>query len=174
MIDDFKDDICNALEDYSARIVELKQDMDSAMESAAAVSQDIAQLKNRFVTIEQGEKCTQCHAPLLLRQFYVFPCQHTFHADCLIGLVRPFNHEFLIVSAQDSFIGQGIVVRCPIATHSYTPNRTSQVGGCISNKWATCNICARCINCHTDISAVARSDANTENSPLVCIHSGDC
>ncbi|KDN42905.1 hypothetical protein RSAG8_06431, partial [Rhizoctonia solani AG-8 WAC10335] len=68
VIDDFKDDICNALEDYSARIVELKQDMDGAMESAAAVSRDISQLKNRF--------------------FYAFPCQHTFHADCLIGLVK--------------------------------------------------------------------------------------
>ncbi|CAE6455564.1 unnamed protein product [Rhizoctonia solani] len=88
VIDDFKDDICNALEDYSARIVELKQDMDGAMESAAAVSRDISQLKNRFVIIEQGERCTHCQAPLLLRQFYAFPCQHTFHADCLIGLVK--------------------------------------------------------------------------------------
>ncbi|ELU41557.1 DigA protein [Rhizoctonia solani AG-1 IA] len=88
VIDDFKDDICNALEDYSARIVELKQDMDGAMESAAAVSRDISQLKNRFVIIEQGERCTQCQAPLLLRQFYAFPCQHTFHADCLIGLAK--------------------------------------------------------------------------------------
>ncbi|KAF8741427.1 Pep3/Vps18/deep orange family, partial [Rhizoctonia solani] len=88
VIDDFKDDICNALEDYSARIVELKQDMDGAMQSAAAVSRDISQLKNRFVIIEQGERCTQCQAPLLLRQFYAFPCQHTFHADCLIGLAK--------------------------------------------------------------------------------------
>ncbi|CCO26653.1 Vacuolar protein sorting-associated protein 18 homolog [Rhizoctonia solani AG-1 IB] len=88
VIDDFKDDICNALEDYSARIVELKQDMDGAMESAAAVSRDISQLKTRFVIIERGERCTQCQAPLLLRQFYAFPCQHTFHADCLIGLAK--------------------------------------------------------------------------------------
>ncbi|KAJ1311737.1 hypothetical protein OPQ81_010207 [Rhizoctonia solani] len=88
VIDDFKDDICNALEDYSARIIELKQDMDGAMESAAAVSRDISQLRNRFVIIEQGERCTHCQAPLLLRQFYAFPCQHTFHADCLIGLAK--------------------------------------------------------------------------------------
>jgi hypothetical protein len=86
VIDDFKDEICNALEDYSSHILDLKREMDGAMESAAAVSRDIAQLKNRFVTIEPGERCTQCNAPLLSRQFYVFPCQHTFHADCLIGL----------------------------------------------------------------------------------------
>ncbi|KAF8761172.1 Pep3/Vps18/deep orange family [Rhizoctonia solani] len=79
------EDICRSSL-ISARIVELKQDMDGAMESAAAVSRDISQLKNRFVIIEQGERCTQCQAPLLLRQFYAFPCQHTFHADCLIGL----------------------------------------------------------------------------------------
>ncbi|KAG8698773.1 hypothetical protein FRC09_007030 [Ceratobasidium sp. 395] len=88
VIDDFKDEICNALEDYSAHIVELKREMDGAMESAAAVSRDIAQLKNRFVTIEQGDRCTQCNAALLTRQFYVFPCHHMFHADCLIGLAK--------------------------------------------------------------------------------------
>ncbi|KAG8747248.1 hypothetical protein FRC10_001864 [Ceratobasidium sp. 414] len=88
VIDDFKDEICNALEDYSAHIVELKREMDGAMESAAAVSRDIAQLKNRFMTIEQGDRCTQCNAALLTRQFYVFPCHHMFHADCLIGLAK--------------------------------------------------------------------------------------
>ncbi|KAG9103218.1 hypothetical protein FRC06_011758 [Ceratobasidium sp. 370] len=83
-----RDEICNALEDYSAHIVELKREMDGAMESASAVSRDIAQLKNRFVAIEQGDRCTQCNAALLTRQFYVFPCHHMFHADCLIGLAK--------------------------------------------------------------------------------------
>ena len=88
VIDDFKEEICNALEDYAAHIDELKSEMDDATRNAQAIKGEIAVLKTRFVTIDAGERCSSCGNALLTRQFYVFPCQHTFHADCLIGLVR--------------------------------------------------------------------------------------
>ena len=88
VIDDFKEEICNALEGYAAHIDELKSEMDDATRNAQAIKSDIAVLKTRFVTIDAGERCSSCGNALLTRQFYVFPCQHTFHADCLIGLVR--------------------------------------------------------------------------------------
>jgi hypothetical protein len=88
VIDDFKEEICNALEGYAAHIDELKSEMDDATKNAQAIKSDIAVLKTRFVTIDAGERCSSCGNALLTRQFYVFPCQHTFHADCLIGLVR--------------------------------------------------------------------------------------
>lgn len=87
VIDDFKDDICTALEGYSAHIELLKGEMDEATRNAESIKKDIVGLKNRFVTLEAGERCSTCSYPLLIRQFYVFPCQHSFHADCLIGLV---------------------------------------------------------------------------------------
>lgn len=87
VIDDFKEEICNALEGYSAHIDDLKGEMDEATRNAQAIKDDITALKNRFVTIDAGERCSSCGLALLTRQFYVFPCQHTFHADCLIGLV---------------------------------------------------------------------------------------
>jgi hypothetical protein len=87
VIDDFKEEICNALEGYSARIEELKGEMDEATRNAQSIKADITALRNRFVAIDAGERCSSCGFALLTRQFYVFPCQHTFHADCLIGLV---------------------------------------------------------------------------------------
>ncbi|GAA5965015.1 hypothetical protein JCM8115_005683 [Rhodotorula mucilaginosa] len=84
VIDDFKEEICSALEDYSAHIERLKEDMTEATRSAEAIKADIAELDNRFVVVEAGEKCGVCRQQLLTRQFYVFPCQHCFHADCLI------------------------------------------------------------------------------------------
>ena len=87
VIDDFKAEICSALEEYSARIEELKAEMDDATASADSIKRDIEGLRNRFVTVEQGDKCWKCGLPLLTRQFYVFPCQHSFHADCLISMV---------------------------------------------------------------------------------------
>jgi vacuolar protein sorting-associated protein 18 len=87
VIDDFKDEICNALEGYAAHIDTLRRDMDEATRNADAIKQDVAALQNRFVTLDAAERCVECKHPLLTRQFYVFPCQHSFHADCLIGMV---------------------------------------------------------------------------------------
>ncbi|KAJ8297008.1 Vacuolar protein sorting-associated protein 18 [Rhodotorula toruloides] len=84
VIDDFKEEICSALEDYSAHIEKLKEDMNEATRSAEAIKADIAELENRFVVVDANEKCGACAQQLLTRQFYVFPCQHCFHADCLI------------------------------------------------------------------------------------------
>ena len=87
VIDDFKAEICAALEEYSVRIDELKTEMDEATASAESIKRDIDGLANRFVTVEQSDKCWKCGKRLITRQFYVFPCQHTFHADCLISMV---------------------------------------------------------------------------------------
>lgn len=87
VIDDFKDEICDALEGYAAHIDGLRKEMDEATANATAIKADIAGLQNRFVTLDAGERCAHCKHSLLTRQFYVFPCQHSFHADCLIGLV---------------------------------------------------------------------------------------
>lgn len=62
--------------------------MDEATRNAEAIKQDITALQRRFITVDAGEKCSMCAHMLMTRQFYVFPCHHTFHADCLIGLVR--------------------------------------------------------------------------------------
>jgi len=87
VIDDFKDEIANALESYSAQIEALKNEMDDATRSAESMKEYIVGLKNRFITVDAGERCSVCSIPILSRQFYVFPCHHAFHADCLVGLV---------------------------------------------------------------------------------------
>ncbi|KAI2636463.1 Pep3/Vps18/deep orange family-domain-containing protein [Hypomontagnella submonticulosa] len=83
VIDDFKDEICNALEDYSRNIDTLKKEMDESSQTAANIKVDIAALDHRYAIVEPGEKCYVCALPLLSRQFFVFPCQHAFHSDCL-------------------------------------------------------------------------------------------
>ncbi|KJA29290.1 hypothetical protein HYPSUDRAFT_32690 [Hypholoma sublateritium FD-334 SS-4] len=90
VIDDFKEEIAHALEGYSAQIDTLKAEMDEATQTAESIKQDIAALKNRFITIDANEQCSHCSNLLLTRQFYVFPCHHTFHADCLISLAKEY------------------------------------------------------------------------------------
>ena len=43
----------------------------------------------RYGFIGATDKCRLCNFPLLTRQFYLFPCQHCFHADCLTTEVSP-------------------------------------------------------------------------------------
>ncbi|KAI1500584.1 Pep3/Vps18/deep orange family-domain-containing protein [Biscogniauxia marginata] len=83
VIDDFKDEICSALEDYSRSIDGLKREMDESSQTAANIRADIAGLDRRYAVVEPGERCYVCALPLLSRQFFVFPCQHAFHSDCL-------------------------------------------------------------------------------------------
>ncbi|KAF2258660.1 hypothetical protein CC78DRAFT_586826 [Lojkania enalia] len=83
VIDDFKEEICNALEDYSRKIDELKKEMDESEDTAAHIKTDIKALDQRYAIVEPGERCYACGLPLLARQFFVFPCQHAFHSDCL-------------------------------------------------------------------------------------------
>ncbi|KAF8953441.1 hypothetical protein CPC16_003759 [Podila verticillata] len=90
LIDDFKEEICQALEEYNIHIDELKADMDEATKSAENIRIDVRELRSRFAVVASTERCTSCDFPLLTRQFYIFPCQHTFHADCLIKNLTPF------------------------------------------------------------------------------------
>jgi hypothetical protein len=83
VIDDFKDEICSALEDYSRHIDALRQEMDNSAQTARQIRSEIASLDMRYAIVEPGEKCWTCSLPLLSRQFFVFPCQHAFHSDCL-------------------------------------------------------------------------------------------
>jgi hypothetical protein len=87
VIDDFKEEIAHALEGYSSHIDTLKSEMDEATQMAESIKRDVVALKNRFVTIDAEEQCSQCSHLLMTRHFYVFPCRHCFHADCLISLV---------------------------------------------------------------------------------------
>jgi hypothetical protein len=83
VIDDFKDEICNALEEYSRHIDDLRQEMDASAQTASQIRAEIAALDTRYAIVEPGEKCWICSLPVLSRQFFVFPCQHAFHSDCL-------------------------------------------------------------------------------------------
>lgn len=83
VIDDFKDEICEALEEYSRHIDNLKQEMDISQHTSEQIKAEIAALDHRYAIVEAGERCWICTLPVLSRQFFVFPCQHAFHSDCL-------------------------------------------------------------------------------------------
>ncbi|KAJ1956238.1 tethering complex subunit [Linderina pennispora] len=82
-VDDFKEDICTALEDYETQIQDLRSEMDESTRTAENMQRNMQGLKHRFAILNAEEACQLCDQPLWLRQFYAFPCQHACHADCL-------------------------------------------------------------------------------------------
>ena len=84
VIDDFKEEICAALESYSRSIAALDTEMDASAATAENIKADVQKLDRRYAMVEPGERCRVCELPLMSRQFFVFPsCQHGFHSDCL-------------------------------------------------------------------------------------------
>ncbi|ORZ19895.1 hypothetical protein BCR42DRAFT_225869 [Absidia repens] len=59
--------------------------MDDATKSVNNIRLDVRSLKARFTELDQKDQCCICEFPLLTRQFYVFPCDHSYHMDCLIN-----------------------------------------------------------------------------------------
>ncbi|CAN6443641.1 unnamed protein product [Victoria cruziana] len=103
LIDDFKEAICSSLEDYNKQIELLKQEMNDATHGADNIRSDISALTQRYAVVSLDEECGGCGRKILvagtsqgtrsyapvgpLAPFYVFPCGHAFHAQCLIAHV---------------------------------------------------------------------------------------
>lgn len=88
-IDDFKEAICTALKNYNEQIQTLQEDMLESSKAAERVRNDLQALRNRSVRIEAHEPCAICESYLLLKPFFVFPCGHKFHGDCLEKQIIP-------------------------------------------------------------------------------------
>lgn len=88
-IDNFKDAICTSLQEYNQHIESLKTEMDEATESACEIRAEINSFRGRYAVVRSQDKCSACGYPLMIRAFYLFPCAHRFHADCLVAEVLP-------------------------------------------------------------------------------------
>jgi hypothetical protein len=102
--------ICSSLEDYNKQIEQLKEEMNDATRGADNIRNDISALTQRYAVIDRDEECGVCKRKILmmsgdfrmaqgyssagpLAPFYVFPCGHSFHAQCLITHVTSCAHE---------------------------------------------------------------------------------
>lgn len=88
-IDNFKDAICTSLQDYNKHIDALKTEMDEATESAREIRAEMHGFRRQYTVVRSQDKCSACAYPLMMRAFYLFPCTHKFHADCLAAEVLP-------------------------------------------------------------------------------------
>lgn len=70
--------------------------MESYTSSAETIRTEIHGLKSRYGEIQGNQVCELCDQAILSRVFYMFPCSHTFHADCLlseVGMMMVYNYQ---------------------------------------------------------------------------------
>ncbi|CAH0579479.1 unnamed protein product [Chrysodeixis includens] len=88
-IDHFRQPICQSLQENNNEINKMKAEMEEAMASAEYVRAEIQSFRNRSVSVLVSDVCCLCDIALLLRPFYLFPCGHKFHSDCLTAETLP-------------------------------------------------------------------------------------
>ncbi|KAJ8929810.1 hypothetical protein NQ314_017407, partial [Rhamnusium bicolor] len=88
-IEHFKDAICDSLREYNQNIQDLKDEMEEATKSAEQVREEIQSFRNYYTIINSSDTCEVCNITLMIRPFYMFPCHHKFHTDCLLKELSP-------------------------------------------------------------------------------------
>ncbi|KAL7746455.1 tethering complex subunit [Sorochytrium milnesiophthora] len=89
LIDEFKDEIIEALEEYNRHLLDLNAKMEETSGSAQRLRAQLDDMRHQYVVVSKLDLCQHCHestcnpATGVIRSFYVFPCGHVFHGQCL-------------------------------------------------------------------------------------------
>ncbi|CAN6656943.1 vacuolar membrane protein Pep3p [Trichomonascus vanleenenianus] len=85
---EFKNRVTESMEGYNAEISQLNREMEETVQTVENIRGEITKYKRNYALVEPGEGCGICEFPLITRRFYVFPCQHAFHSDCLVTYIK--------------------------------------------------------------------------------------
>lgn len=88
-ISTFKEEICKALSVYKDKIQELNTELEESTQSKELVKRELKTIKERCIEIEGMQACDICSKPVMKSAFYVFPCAHAFHRECLLKILMP-------------------------------------------------------------------------------------
>lgn len=79
--------------------------MEEATKSAEQVREEIQSFRNHYMLINSSDTCEVCNITLMIRPFYMFPCHHKFHTDCLLnelgpslGILNNLNFKFQMIN----------------------------------------------------------------------------
>lgn len=81
-IDHFKESLRQSLLEYKNQLMSLR---DGTYDNIAdEIKSEIKAFRNRYSILKVGQKCEICSQNLLSKAYYVFPCGHLFHSECII------------------------------------------------------------------------------------------
>jgi vacuolar protein sorting-associated protein 18 len=86
-IEDFKDEVCVALEGYTEQIKALKEEMNEYVESAEQIREDIKRLQKRSGQVNTRARCELTGQYIIGNEFYLLPDGRAYLADALLKWV---------------------------------------------------------------------------------------
>lgn len=90
-IANLKEELTKSLEGYGQSMAQTLADIKQSMKMKTTIKDDIKHFNERYAMLEPGVSCSHCKSILQTRKFFVFPCEHCFHTDCLIKLILESN-----------------------------------------------------------------------------------
>lgn len=119
-IDCFKDAIIRSMQEYRNQMMALK---DGTYDDIAdEIGSEIKSFRSRYSIVKVGQRCEICSKSILARTFYVFPCGHLFHGDCIVKEVNAIDPRLNLVDTNQKVqksIGTDECVYCGGLLASY-------------------------------------------------------
>lgn len=100
-MDLFRDDMCTLLEKSSDSIKQMKEEMAQLSQVADSISTELSSIKDRGLVMENNQNCFYCKRSAFAAQFYLFPCGHAFHTDCVMeNMEKHLDPQQLVAAHQ--------------------------------------------------------------------------
>jgi hypothetical protein len=78
-----KKHLCECLDQYNSKILDLKQQLSEHSKSAEELRKKQRKQRHKHITINPNQECDLCGTSIFKKEFYVFPCLHAFHRECI-------------------------------------------------------------------------------------------
>ncbi|OMJ72457.1 hypothetical protein SteCoe_29115 [Stentor coeruleus] len=85
----FNNELCKALNRYKESIHELKEELEASTKNREVTKDDILMAKHGYIEVEILQLCEICGKFAVLKSFYIYPCVHAYHKECLIEVLLP-------------------------------------------------------------------------------------
>lgn len=90
-VEDMKTHLCLCLDQYNSKIMDLKQQLAEHSKSAEELRRKQRKQRHKHITINPQQECDICSTSIFKKEFYVFPCLHAFHRDCIARQLRNYS-----------------------------------------------------------------------------------
>ena len=94
-IANLKEELVRNLEKHSMQITKISRDIKDSLKIKQEIKQDIKLFEKRYEKLSPGVSCSCCSELLQTRKFFVYPCGHTIHTDCIIKEILHSNEYSL-------------------------------------------------------------------------------